>query len=150
MPKQVAGGFSPPPRSVHTALEPKSVPEWAEITHPFHPRRHQRFKVLRARRISGVCILTLQDPSSGIFTVSQEWTDLADPSVRVMEILFPTILHFESLLVLVNLLERLDPTRQEEGEKGEGGEGWFAQRFLEKNEPGRLGPSGHFSRSLLL
>jgi len=103
---------------VHSALEPKSVSEWAEITHPFHPCRHQRFKVLRAKQISGVRILTLQDPSDGVFTIAQEWTDLADPSTQVMESHFPTILHFESLLALVDLLERFDPTRQEEGEKG--------------------------------
>jgi hypothetical protein len=65
-----------------------------------------------------VRILTLQDPSEGIFTISQEWTDLADPSTQVIESHFPTILHFESLLALVDLLKRLDPTRQEEGAKG--------------------------------
>jgi hypothetical protein len=102
---------------VHTTLEPKSISGWAKITHPFHPRRHKQFKVLRAKRISGVCILTLQDPSSGIFTIAQDWTDLADPSAQIMADTLPTILHFESLLTLVDLLVGLDPTRQEE-EKG--------------------------------
>ena len=63
-------------------------------------------------------VLTLYDPSGGIFTVAEEWTDLAAPSARVLESLFSTILHFESLLALVSLLEGLDRTRQAEDKKG--------------------------------
>jgi hypothetical protein len=65
-----------------------------------------------------VRILTLHHPSGGIFTVAEEWTDLAAPSGHVLGSLFSTILHFESLLALVSLLEGLDPTRQAEDEKG--------------------------------
>jgi hypothetical protein len=99
---------------VRTALESSTPSGWAEITHPFHPRRHQRFKVLKAKRISGVCILSLQDPSAGVFSIPREWTDLADPSAQILAETLPTILHLESLTALVKLLEELEPPRQEE------------------------------------
>ena len=102
---------------MHTALEPKSLSGWAEVTHPFHPRRHQRFKVLKVRRISGVNILSLQDLSGGTFTIAKDWTDLADPSSQVLADTLPTILHFESLLALADLVDELDPSRHK-GEEG--------------------------------
>lgn len=67
---------------MHTKLEFKSVSRWAEVTHPFHPRRHDRFKFLQARRISGMIILSFQDSSGGVFTISQDLTDLAESSTH--------------------------------------------------------------------
>jgi hypothetical protein len=52
---------------------------WARITHPFHPLREQRFRVLKTRKVAGQDTLILQGTQSGTFAVAREWTDLADP-----------------------------------------------------------------------
>jgi len=52
---------------------------WAEITHPFHPRRGQRFAVLKARCVAGVDTLILRDTERGTLAVARDWTDLAAP-----------------------------------------------------------------------
>ncbi|HXJ95558.1 MAG TPA: DUF5372 family protein, partial [Terriglobia bacterium] len=41
-------------RLEQTALVPHSPLGWAEISHPFHPLRGQRFEVLKKRRVAGV------------------------------------------------------------------------------------------------
>src|SRR5262249_28366829 len=41
----------------------------AEITHPFHPLRGQRFVVLKLRTISGVATLSVRHPDRGSFTI---------------------------------------------------------------------------------
>jgi Family of unknown function (DUF5372) len=51
----------------------------AEITHPFHPLRGQRFPILKRRRVRGVDTLLLQGTTLGSFAVSREWTDQANP-----------------------------------------------------------------------
>ena len=48
---------------------------WAQITHPFHPLRGQRFAILKTRRVSGIDTLVLQGTSMGTFAVPQQWTD---------------------------------------------------------------------------
>jgi hypothetical protein len=53
---------------------------WAEIRHPFHPLRGQRFEVLKKRRIAGIDTLILRELERGAFSVAREWTDWADPS----------------------------------------------------------------------
>jgi hypothetical protein len=53
---------------------------WAEIRHPFHPLKGQRFAVLKERRVSGVDTLMLRDAVRGSFAVAREWTDRADPN----------------------------------------------------------------------
>jgi Family of unknown function (DUF5372) len=53
---------------------------WAEIRHPFHPRRGQRFAVLKARCVAGVDMLILRDAERGSFAVAREWTDFATPN----------------------------------------------------------------------
>jgi Family of unknown function (DUF5372) len=58
---------------------PNESSGWAEIRHPFHPHRGQRFAVIRARRVSGVDTVILRDPELGSFAVPREWTDLAAP-----------------------------------------------------------------------
>jgi hypothetical protein len=49
----------------------------AEVTHPFHPLRGQRFVVLKVRRVSGVETLSLRHVELGSFAVPREWTDWA-------------------------------------------------------------------------
>src|SRR5271166_5806684 len=53
---------------------------WAEITHPFHPLRGQRFAVLKSRCLSGIESLILRGGAGGTFAVPREWTDRAEPS----------------------------------------------------------------------
>jgi hypothetical protein len=51
----------------------------AEITHPFHPLRGQRFVVLKIRMISGAERLSLRHVEMGSFAVRRDWTDWAPP-----------------------------------------------------------------------
>jgi hypothetical protein len=52
---------------------------WAEIRHPFHPLRGQRFEVLKTRRLAGLDTLILRDLAHGSFSIARDWTDWADP-----------------------------------------------------------------------
>jgi hypothetical protein len=54
----------------------------AEVVHPFHPLRGQRFVVLKVRHVSGVEMLSLRDAELGSFAIPQEWTDWAPPGVQ--------------------------------------------------------------------
>jgi hypothetical protein len=54
---------------------------FAEICHPFHPLRGQRFEVLKKRRVAGVDTLILRELQRGSFSIAREWTDWADPSI---------------------------------------------------------------------
>jgi hypothetical protein len=54
----------------------------AEITHPFHPLRGQRFAVLKVRHVSGVATLSLRHAELGSFAVPQEWTDRGAPATE--------------------------------------------------------------------
>jgi hypothetical protein len=81
---------------------------WAEIRHPFHPLRGQRFEVLKKRRIAGVDTLILRELKRGSFSVAREWTDWADPSLSDSLGLPPRRLDAQSLLELVYLLEGPD------------------------------------------
>ena len=79
----------------------------AEIRHPFHPLRGQRFEVLKKRRVAGVDTLILRELQRGSFSVVREWTDWADPSLSDCLGSPPQRLDGESLLELVTLLEGL-------------------------------------------
>ena len=67
-------------RPARTALEHKSHLGWAEIRHPFHPLRGQRFQVLKERRSAGIDTLLLREQDRGTFSIAREWTDWADLS----------------------------------------------------------------------
>ena len=85
---------------------------WAEISHPFHPRRGQRFQVLKVRRVSGVETLSLRGSSGGTLCVPQEWTDLGASPYADFDIA-PSILDFEHLLALAQVLERIERCTEE-------------------------------------
>jgi hypothetical protein len=95
-------------RSLRTALEPSTHLGWAEIRHPFHPLRGQRFEVLKQRKAAGIDTLVLRELERGSFSVAREWTDWADPSAYDLLGLAPQRLDAHSLLELVTLLEQLD------------------------------------------
>jgi hypothetical protein len=76
---------------------------WAEITHPFHPLRGQRFPILKTRRVSGIDTLLLQGTSMGTFAVPQQWTDQGDGKPQKS-----TFLDFSCLTALTDLVRSLD------------------------------------------
>jgi uncharacterized protein DUF5372 len=51
----------------------------AEVIHPFHPLRGQRFVVLKVRTVSGVETLSLRHVDLGSFALPREWTDWGPP-----------------------------------------------------------------------
>jgi len=85
---------------------------WAEIRHPFHPLRGQRFEVLKKRRVAGVDTLILRELERGSFSVTREWTDWADPTLSDSLGLPPQRLNVRSLLELATLLEGLTKSKQ--------------------------------------
>ena len=92
---------------MQTALAHSSNLGWAEIRHPFHPLRGQRFEVLKKRQVAGVDTLILRERKYGSLSVAREWTDWADPSVHELLGLPPRRFEAKSLLELVTLLELL-------------------------------------------
>jgi len=81
---------------------------WAEIIHPFHPFRGQRYEILKTRRVAGVETLILRHPELGSYAVAREWTDRAEHLPQ--DTLAPSRYPFdaERLLQLAALLEQLD------------------------------------------
>ena len=92
---------------MQTALDRSSHLGWAEIRHPFHPLRGQRFEVLKQRRIAGVDTLIVREPEFGSVSIAREWTDWADPSVYDGLSCPPRRFDAESLFQLVTLVELL-------------------------------------------
>ena len=84
----------------------------AEITHPFHPRRGQRFVVLKVRRVSGVETLSLRHVELGSFAVPREWTDWAPLDAQAAptggQPLLIDVFGLSALTELVTLLTRND------------------------------------------
>jgi hypothetical protein len=71
-----------PPRSHRTALLPRPPLGSAEITHPFHPFRGERFVVLKVRKVSGIETLSLRQAEFGSFAMPREWTDWGPPETQ--------------------------------------------------------------------
>ncbi|MFY9531839.1 MAG: DUF5372 family protein [Candidatus Acidiferrales bacterium] len=90
---------------------------WAEIRHPFHPLRGQRFQVLKTRRIGGIDTLILRELARGSFSVAREWTDWADTSLYDSLGLPPRRLDAGSLFELAVLLEQLTQNPKKEIEQ---------------------------------
>jgi len=80
---------------------------WVTITHPFHPLSQQQFSVLKRRCVSGVQTLIIRHSDRGSFAVAEEWTDWAQPSTAGDAEFQNTLLEFESLLELADLVKRL-------------------------------------------
>jgi Family of unknown function (DUF5372) len=85
---------------------------WAEIRHPFHPLRGQRFEVLKKRRIAGVDTLILRELERGSFSIAREWTDWADPPLSDSLGIPQLRLDAQSLLKMAELLELLNNSIQ--------------------------------------
>jgi len=103
---------------VRTALGHSSPLGWAEICHPFHPLRGQRFEVLKQRRVAGVDTLILRELERGTFSVAREWTDWADLSRYDSLVFPPRRLDADSLFELVALMDQLPTSSHSVLEKG--------------------------------
>jgi hypothetical protein len=86
------------------------------ITHPFHPRRGQRFRVLKARRYCGQATLILEGGECGTFSVLEDWTDKAAPASTGIA----RRLSVASLLELVDLVQQLKATGEPDPAKQKG------------------------------
>ncbi len=73
------------------------------ITHPFHPRRGERFRVLKARRYRSQATLILEGGECGAFSILEDWTDKAVPTSAGAT----RLLSAHALLELVQLVRRL-------------------------------------------
>ncbi|MDF3881390.1 DUF5372 family protein, partial [Cupriavidus basilensis] len=80
---------------------------WAEIRHPFHPLRGQRFPVLKTRRVAGVDTLLLGHVERGSFSIAREWTDWGAPSVPDDGDVAMRHFDLSMLLELVTLIDHL-------------------------------------------
>jgi len=80
---------------------------WAQVTHPFHPLRGQRFAILKIRRVAGVDRLSLRGSADGCLAIPLEWTDQAPLSPFEHLGIEPSILDFRCLLELVELAQQL-------------------------------------------
>jgi len=69
--------------------------------------RGERFRILKARRLSGVETLILEGSCLGTFAVPREWTDQALPIPLVFLGQEGCLLEFESLMGLSALLRKI-------------------------------------------
>ena len=97
---------------MRTAPDCKSHLGWAEICHPFHPLRGQRFQILKQRRAAGIDTFLLRDPDHGTFSIVREWTDRADLSPYDSLDLPPRRFDADSLFELATLVEQLTKPEQ--------------------------------------
>ncbi|UUM21567.1 Y4bD/Y4pK family protein [Mycoavidus sp. SF9855] len=77
----------------------------AEILHPFHPLRGQRFPVLKTRRVAGIDTLILSHAERGSFSIPREWTDWGAPSAHDGQ---EAVAHYFDLGMLLDLTALID------------------------------------------
>jgi hypothetical protein len=85
----------------------------AEVVHPFHPLRGQRFVVLRVRHVSGIETLSLRHADLGTFAMPREWTDWAPPSAQTFGGGVPLLVDAFGLAALAELIASLAKGRSE-------------------------------------
>lgn len=79
----------------------------AEITHPFHPLRGQRFAVLKVRHVSGIVSLSMRHAELGSFAVPQDWTDRGAPVEPADASLMIDAFGLADLAAIVDFLTRV-------------------------------------------
>jgi len=84
---------------------------WATITHPYHPFKGQRFKVLKRRKVAGEDTIIIQGSCRGTFAVPCDWTDQADPNPYDSLNITDPILSSQCLLALTELIEQIEEKR---------------------------------------
>ncbi len=94
---------------MQTAHNDKTLLEYVEIIHPFHPLKGQRFQVLKSVSIVGKEILTLKGADGQAFAIQRDWTDCSE----LTQIPLPqTFLKFDCLLELAKMIEKLKDENQ--------------------------------------
>lgn len=101
-----------------TALDDKELLDSAEITHPFHPLRGQRFPVLKSRKLEQRDVLSLKGSHRGTIIVLRDWTDKADPNPYYCQDAPLPILSFENLCAVSDLMTAIVPKRRNSRKKG--------------------------------
>jgi hypothetical protein len=80
----------------------------AEVIHPFHPLRGQRFVVLKVRTVSGVETLSLRHADLGSFALPREWTDWGPPNFQARAGEERLLIDAVGLVRLTELIASLD------------------------------------------
>lgn len=80
------------------------------ITHPFHPLRGERLKVLSSKTFNNRDILSLQSISGKVVPIPRDWTDKADPDLYQFLDPLP-ILSFSHLIQLSGLIGALQQAK---------------------------------------
>jgi hypothetical protein len=77
--------------------------DWVEITHPFHPLRGQRLRILKGWQHAGRSLLILEGTPAGTYSIPTAWTSAA-PALSVEAApLFSPVAVFELLELLSDL-----------------------------------------------
>jgi hypothetical protein len=90
-----------------TALYPDRPLGSAEVVHPFHPWRGQRFVVLKIRTVSGIETLSLRHSGLGSFAMPRDWTDWAPPGSQPRSGDKPLLVDAFGLIALAELFAAL-------------------------------------------
>jgi hypothetical protein len=85
----------------------------AEVVHPFHPLRGQRFVVLKVRRVSGVETLSLRHSDLGSFAMPREWTDWSPLDEQASARAAPLLINAFGLTALAELIASIVQGRSE-------------------------------------
>jgi hypothetical protein len=93
-------------RSVLNALDRSKDLGCIIVTHPYHPFKGKRFKILKIRKVSGIDTYIVQDSKQGTFAIPRDWTDHADPDPYDNLDIANPILSFHCLFLLVDLVEK--------------------------------------------
>jgi hypothetical protein len=94
---------------VQTAHNDKTLLDYVEIIHPFHPLKGQRFEVLKRGPIAGKETLTLKDSAGETFSVQKDWTDCSELAQMPLPQVF---LKFDCLLEIAKMIEKLKSLNQ--------------------------------------
>lgn len=100
-----------------TTLDDKELLDWAEITHPFHPLRGQKFPVLKSQKLEQRDVLSLKGSHRGTIVVPRDWTDKADPNPYCCSDVASPILSFEHLCTLSDLIAEIRPKNRKKRKK---------------------------------
>ncbi len=94
-------------RAALNALQNKADLGWAIITHPFHPFRNQKFRILKTRKVAAEDTIILQGSYRGTFAVPKDWTDQASPCLSNYAAVSPSCLCMRCLLALTNIIDQI-------------------------------------------
>jgi hypothetical protein len=80
---------------------------WAIITHPFHPFRNQKFRIIKTRKVAAEDTIILQGSYRGTFAVPKDWTDQASPCLAHYSDVSASFLCIRCLSALANIIDQM-------------------------------------------